>query len=102
MKRAKWELAFIEDPQIASHVLVSGRHCLPHFDSHNDILLKVILSPFSFKKKKRKTKTQRREVKVQCHTAGQFRSWSLKQKSILGTGGQAFMAVQKSGGTTGF
>lgn len=42
MKRGKRELTFIEDPQMARHTLEFGRPCLPQFDPHNDILLKVI------------------------------------------------------------
>ena len=47
MKRGEWKLAFIEDLQLIWHILVFARHCLPQFDPCNNILLKVILSPFS-------------------------------------------------------
>lgn len=76
MKRTKWELAFIEGFQMARHILVLCRHWLPQFDSHSDILLKVILSPLT----DQKTKTQRREAKVQRRTADQFQNWNLKLK----------------------
>ena len=82
MKRGEWKLAFTKGLQLTWHILVLAQHCLPQSDACNDILLKVILSPFSdLKKKKKQNKAQRKEGKLQCHRGGQLQNWNFKMKN---------------------
>lgn len=79
MKRGEWKLAFIEGLQLTWHILVLAQHCLPQSDACNDILLKVILSPFSdLKKKKKKTRLRERKGNFSAIEAVSFRTGILK------------------------